>query len=401
MGHYQRLCMTSYVLTGDADLTKQYAQDVLIELYHKLSSGSLHERIQTFLDQEIARKCLGEREAVPGVPADHLLITNLVNDPELDENLQTLLVGLGLPHERISAIMHRKNEIREGEVSINPDLAVEWYQFSMTHGLAPTPDFQPPVKRETKKSSTRGSFYRIAVAIGIALIIYFGVQRLFNSDSNSNQNSLVTTDHVEQFTFNDGTMVWMNSESKIYFGDDFGKDGRILELEGEAYFDVSDELPQQFKVVMDNAELQTKQGQFNLRNYDEEDLIVISSVDGIGKFVVNGELVETIEPGTVFKFDTKSNEWEKRTSTSENFLGWKEGVLRFEKSGMEDVLEDLESHFRISFDVENSDIYNCNFSGAFQDPDLGDVLDVISNAVELEIEQGPDRTWIISGQGCL
>src|SRR5690606_23814399 len=60
-------------------------------------------------------------------------------------------------------------------------------------------------------------------------------------------------------TLADGTVVWLNAGSTLKYPSHFGKGDRVVELEGEAYFDVKriqTENPtvhfQPFKVVSDN-----------------------------------------------------------------------------------------------------------------------------------------------------
>ena len=54
------------------------------------------------------------------------------------------------------------------------------------------------------------------------------------------QNQLITAKGSKgKFTLPDGSVVWLNSETKLTYPDQFTGDKRSVSLEGEAYFEVA------------------------------------------------------------------------------------------------------------------------------------------------------------------
>ncbi len=410
--NYRRICTTAYILTGDADLTKSLAHKVILELFKGLSQRSLFERADVFLDSGIVAKCLSiqplSSESQSGTYLSEFnfraglsQIAHAIQGPEPDEKVRIILSDRGISSSLISDILLRRSEFRNGGTRIDPDLQSEWIQFNIQTGAFSSIQGYEQETLPKKPRTFRGPFYRLAVAIGIALIIYFLVQRLLPAALSDSVTEIKTGKEMTEFTLPDGTAVWMNSESYIAFGEKFGEAERRVQLSGEAFFEVGGESPVIFVIRTGNSEIRTRDASLNIRNFESEDRIELAVVNGSANFFIQDESMETVTGGTVFVFRKKSQDWEKKVRDPANSYGWKDGILRFNHSGIAEVFSDLENHFRISISVLNEGIYNCEFTGAFQDPDINDIMNVISRAVNIELKQSPDRNWVASGHGCL
>ena len=70
----------------------------------------------------------------------------------------------------------------------------------------------------------------------------------------------------------DGTTVWLNSDSYIRYPVTFSGAVRQVELEGEAYFEVVENIEKPFIVRMNEYNVRVTGTQFNVRNYLSENL---------------------------------------------------------------------------------------------------------------------------------
>ena len=77
---------------------------------------------------------------------------------------------------------------------------------------------------------------------------------------NSKQSSL---------TLSDGTILTLDSGSRIQIPENFGIDSREVKLEGEAYFEVSPDPEKPFNVYSDNAVVKVLGTKFNIRAWKE------------------------------------------------------------------------------------------------------------------------------------
>src|SRR5690606_7700884 len=73
-----------------------------------------------------------------------------------------------------------------------------------------------------------------------------------------------------QIVLPDGTQVWLNSASSLKYPNRFDGPERVVELEGEAFFDVSKLQEKPFKVVSGGQVVEVLGTQFNISAYRDE-----------------------------------------------------------------------------------------------------------------------------------
>lgn len=68
----------------------------------------------------------------------------------------------------------------------------------------------------------------------------------------------------------DGTTVWLNAGSKLYYENDFSGDTREVRLEGEAFFDVVKQTDRPFIVHTSGIDIKVLGTSFNVKSYPED-----------------------------------------------------------------------------------------------------------------------------------
>ncbi len=79
----------------------------------------------------------------------------------------------------------------------------------------------------------------------------------------------------------DGTTVWLNAGSKIYFDNDFAGATRDVRLEGEAYFDVKKNPHRPFIVHTGNIDIKVLGTVFNVRSYPADKTVETTLIRGL------------------------------------------------------------------------------------------------------------------------
>ena len=131
-------------------------------------------------------------------------------------------------------------------------------------------------------------------------------------------------------TLADGTRVWLNSESELHFPLQFGGEQRIVQLTGEAYFEVAKDAAHPFVVEVCDSKIQVLGTGFNVRSYSEEGQIVTTLVEGAVCFESIEDRV-ILKPGEQSILD-KEGQLQKRVVEVYPFVAWKEGRFIFRTS---------------------------------------------------------------------
>lgn len=160
----------------------------------------------------------------------------------------------------------------------------------------------------------------------------------------------------------DGTKVWLNSESQIKYPVTFSKDERRVYLEGEAYFEVTENKNAPFIVDMGKACIQVLGTSFNAKAYKNEDDILATLTQG--RIQLNsGEQSLTLQPEEQGIINIRTGELTKKSVDSHLYSGWKDGRFIFVEQTLEDIMNTLSRWYDIRIFFANASVRNITFSG--------------------------------------
>ncbi|MGC9352984.1 MAG: FecR family protein, partial [Mariniphaga sp.] len=183
------------------------------------------------------------------------------------------------------------------------------------------------------------------------------------------------------FTLPDGSKVWVNSGSTFSYPARFSKK-RVVELQGEAYFDVVSE-SNPFIVKSKYGEVEVLGTEFNVKAYNDElfeTTLVNGSVMVDGK---NGHQVN-LTPGTQVIFDAEK--YIKRPVETELFTSWKEGQLIFRDTPLRLMIPRLERWYNVDIETQFRDesIKELKFTATIEFESFSEVLELIHVTTPIE-----------------
>lgn len=163
----------------------------------------------------------------------------------------------------------------------------------------------------------------------------------------------------------DGTVVYMNSESRLKYPVRFiGKD-RVVELEGEAYFEVTRDEAHPFIVHTKRLDVTVLGTGFNVMAYKNDARTEVTLVNGKID-VTSGKVSEILTPSRQFVMNNENREYEVRTVNVNTYVDWKSGVLNFDGMTLEDLADKLGRWYEVKFFFSNESLKHLKFSGAFK-----------------------------------
>lgn len=157
----------------------------------------------------------------------------------------------------------------------------------------------------------------------------------------------------------DGTKVWMNSDSRLRYPVRFVGDERRVFLEGEAYFEVmKDSKPFVVETVLGNVNVLGTS--FDVKAYKDEECVYTTLVTGKVRFsgkqvvdIVQGEQVVASRSGVV----------EKRNVDVAEYVGWKDGLYVFKKQSLECIMTTLSRWYGVTVFYQNPEAKRVDFTG--------------------------------------
>ena len=163
-----------------------------------------------------------------------------------------------------------------------------------------------------------------------------------------------------QLILPDGTKVWLNASSSIYFPTVFkGKDRKVT-VTGEAYFEVAKIASIPFKINVKDMEVQVLGTHFNIMAYNEENSMNTTLLEGSVK--VSRGLVNTIlAPGQESRISL-TDDIKIVEADIEEVMAWKNGWFQFNGYDIEKVMRQVSRWYDIEIVYEGK-IPSGHFTG--------------------------------------
>jgi transmembrane sensor len=194
----------------------------------------------------------------------------------------------------------------------------------------------------------------------------------------------------------DGTSVWLNSGSSIKYPDRFIGNKRIVELKGEAYFEVQSDLKKPFIVETSSLSVKATGTKFNVSGYTTADRAEVTLVSG--KVEVN--LVDNktnikgtkLEPNQHFLFNKVSGATSITTEDTYKYISWKDGKLIFRNEPLSEVIKKISQVFNVDIELQGILPQDYSYRATFQDESLVEILKLlkISSPIDyVEVKRDP------------
>lgn len=191
-------------------------------------------------------------------------------------------------------------------------------------------------------------------------------------------------------TFHDGTIVKLNSGTKIKYPENFDATVREIWLEGEAFFDVTKHPDWPFIVHTQNLDTRVLGTSFNVKAFPNEDHENISLVSG--KVKVNNKVKTEsadsvfLTPGEGASFDEFNHSLQKGKFNPNTVLAWKNGILQFEGASFKEIVPVLERWYGVNFQIQTKQPVKGKFTGKFSNQSLDIVLQVLGETSEFNYQ---------------
>ncbi len=271
---------------------------------------------------------------------------------------------------------------------VNKDLLQQLWRLSGTYRSSYEPDIETGLanlKARIKKDQQipaprkaipflRRQWVGRAAAV-VALLIAFGFMLNLFTNKTENVNIKTSESLVENYSLSDGTTVWLNKHSALSFPKEFSENERVVQLEGEAFFQVANKLNQPFIVRTAESEVRVLGTAFNLRAYAHEKKISIEVEEGSVNFSDLATYQKhNLKAGDKLSFEKEKKVFSNKGAISWQDLAWKKKKLHFADTPIEEVVSYLQTNFQVNVVIESGDIETCLFNASFVDNEPESIL---------------------------
>ena len=138
----------------------------------------------------------------------------------------------------------------------------------------------------------------------------------------------------------DSTIVWLNAASSLKYPVSFaGQASRLVELSGEAYFEVSKNIRQPFKIHVNDLSIDVLGTSFNVMAYADEPVLRTTLLEGAVK-VSRGTTAIILRPGQQVGATGADLQLNQHVDLEEA-IAWKNGLFEFNGADIAAVMRQL------------------------------------------------------------
>ncbi|WP_164122672.1 MULTISPECIES: FecR family protein [Sphingobacterium] len=262
------------------------------------------------------------------------------------------------------------------------------------------------------------TYIRIAAGFAICGFAYLWYTK--NTNTIPQDIEMVAVQEVYQtvkgekktFALIDGTLVTLNSASKLQIDKDFGISSRQVFLEGEAYLDVKKDVDKPFVLHTNEFDIRVLGTSFNVKSYPDELASEALLIEGLIELKSKGRNENSIiikpnqkvtiyknELATAFpkptskapkvKADVKEIAIQDVASNADNEvldIAWKENRLAMVDQDFNELKSVLERWYDVNITLKGDAIGNYRFTATFRDESIEQVLKALQKVKPFNYE---------------
>ena len=266
-----------------------------------------------------------------------------------------------------------EEEFSKSDAGINPVLRDKLFARikEQTQGKEETQGKENP-------RTIRMNPWKWAAAIVLPICIAFFTYYLVDSSQTVGAPFIVKADKGDKATIElpDGTNVVLNSASQLSYLNNFGENGRRVQLNGEAYFKVAHDEKCAFIVQVGDLEVKVLGTSFNVSAYeDAKDVTVVLLEGKVGVYAQKTSHI--MKPGDKIEYNKATHKITATQVHPSDYIEWTKGNIYFEKESLENIMKTLSRIYDVEIRFDSNKLPNEYFTGTIPGGGIQNALNIL------------------------
>jgi len=275
--------------------------------------------------------------------------------------------------------------------------------------------------------------YKWIFAAAASVMVFFAIRLFFKEGSalellpplrTGVQEVFVKPGSKSKIILPDGTVVRLNSSSKLRYNNDFNKNIREVSLEGEAYFDVTKNPKHPFIVHTSNIDITVLGTVFNVKSYEQDQTIETTLLRGSievynknnasapivilkpnEKLIFRKEVSEKIKPKNSVTASVANTIVAENISIStlpankpdslKNETSWLYNKLIIDNDDFTKMAEKMERWYGVKIEVLSPELEQYHFKGIFENETIEQALNALQLTAKFRYKINNDNIKIM------
>ncbi|MEI6408078.1 MAG: FecR domain-containing protein [Bacteroidota bacterium] len=199
----------------------------------------------------------------------------------------------------------------------------------------------------------------------------------------------------------DGSHVWLRRDAQLQFPQKFDSKERRVQLNGEAYFEVTHNPAQPFKVELpDHGTVEVLGTQFDVRALAAQDESSVLVRTGKVRFNPESKQGVVLTTGQKAVFSRERAKIFVTEAATFNELAWQAGGLEFVRTPLVKVISDLETYYRVKIELRNRALSTCTYTAPLTNQPIDKVLESIALTYQMRVKKMTTAEYVLEGGNC-
>ncbi|MFA6945411.1 MAG: FecR domain-containing protein [Pedobacter sp.] len=249
---------------------------------------------------------------------------------------------------------------------------------------------------ESKQPDSGGYISRTLVysLSGVAAMIILAVGLVFFSHNASDHPAsgdrvvVNMTKTIQKLVLSDGTIVWLNPKSRVIYPERFTAGQRKVQMQGEAFFEVTPNLKRPFIIYSGNVVTRVWGTSFRIRAYKNipvEVSVVTGKVSVRLQHKEDSEIMLLPDQKVTYLRESSSLKKDIEKKTSDMRI-WQKTSMSFDDESIEEVIKVLNKQFGVHISSSDKKVLNYVLKADFTEQSLPSILEMLKKSLDVEYE---------------
>ncbi len=201
---------------------------------------------------------------------------------------------------------------------------------------------------------------------------------------------------IASFVLPDGTKLWLNKGSRMYYSGDLGGRTRKVRVEGEAYLDVAKDASRPFVVEAQDLEIKVLGTEFTVSACNDGDVTVYlqeGCVEAVGPGLASSII---LTPNQSVTYDRETGTYTKKDVRASNHTAWIGKRLVFNNTSLYDILESMRHWYNVDISCNDVDFAkSTSLSLTIRQESIIEILESIELLLPVTYTELNDNTIIL------
>lgn len=241
-------------------------------------------------------------------------------------------------------------------------------------------------------SKSGSDLWRWAVAIAaMFVLIAGGTWVVLNTTTFMNKAQYIVFEapygEKSKMTFPDGTVVWLNAGSSLKYSNKYNTDDRVVELEGEGYFEVAKKKKIPFVVHTRGYDVVVKGTKFNVTAYPEDSNITTTLMEGAVELLKEKQHI-AMKPGETVTLNVVSGKFTLTKVNPDVSKAWSENRIEYDNISLRELAAKLSRQYDVKIHLLTEEVGDKRFSISLRNQEtIGEVMSALKEIIPIQVER--------------